>query len=65
MEHTIFRCDRWWSQRRELGVALGTCLELENLIVDATIQVKMEQDREVLVRSINKERRGREEYSSE
>jgi len=32
VEHTIFRCDRWWRQRTELEVALGTSLEPENMV---------------------------------
>lgn len=31
-EHTFFRCDRWWRQRRELEVALGSPLEPETIV---------------------------------
>lgn len=32
VEHTFFRCDRWWRQRRELEVVLGGDLEPETIV---------------------------------
>jgi hypothetical protein len=38
-EHTLFQCDRWWRQRRELEVTLGSQMDPET-IVGCMLQTK-------------------------
>lgn len=32
VEHTLFKCDRWWRQRRELEVIIGTEMEPDTVV---------------------------------
>jgi len=32
VEHTLFRCDRWWRHRRELEVRIGAALEPDTVV---------------------------------
>jgi len=31
-EHTLFRCDRWWSSRMDLEVMLGGQMDPDNIV---------------------------------